>query len=1269
MVKSRSVSSSTQMMYITPPKPLSLSERLDIGKVTTQLHLLNLKLTAIKEQNFKDVQSLKAKCALWLNAASPTPYIDQYLEDKTPGTCDWIRTHPSYTAWNFVPHDATSEERILQISGQPGCGKTMLACSIAQALGKEGKEVLFFSFSSADANRRTLLDLARAFVWQQLQQSGSEEAFRIIEELMSRGQPQSKDLWHALDQISAMGQRPLYWIVDALDECEDLVSTVFEKLLIFNIRRTSRGVVLGRLHAMEDLVSSAHTVKLTPDLVQTDIGAYIRSAIENSTTLHKFNLQDIAFDRLYDGSNGMFLWVKFMTDDLCRPCSIVELKERLYSLPKGLHKAYVRTLSRLIEPLDNFDREFMKNILALVISARRSLKAAELQHAVAMVQCAARQRPDAESLRDFLVEPFLERVRSVCGSLITIRHDILSVTHFSIEEFLTRPESEWCQAEEHHLLSIRLDLGMSHFLLGSACLDCLTMEGCKTSLNQSEQPDSVGQQLFLEYASGTMIYHLNRAWSCIDTAFYGRFEEFSASNTFLTWVSYLMTHSTDNDTAIWEFTEACIFVSCIEDDHLSKRIFSHMANSITGELETQREIYGCDDWRTKQLSAVADSLNLSIRNHTSDMVEFVQDVSSDVCEHEFTTDRLRIDQNDPKIKNITNRAFELLNVLRGTPSLPRRSQVVFNAQRGLRLLKPLASPLDVLCNALLHSAYKLPTFALLGVYRLFDQFEKYEMALEMCKIALAREDSRSGPLKSLAFGLKSNTEIELRRWADAERSQQQCAGEAKRIFGLEHSFTLHALDVWAARLKRVQNFKKSEEVLRLIISIKEKPHTPRLRSASKEPNEVALELPESDDRFRKSAKLSSLVVRVPDKDVLQSKLLLGQVLLAREQFVEAEDLVRQVFHGREKSLGKNDDSTVLALKGLAHVLQEQEKYAEAERHFRSVVEIETLKLGSECETTLQSMRALGHALREQKKYTSAEHVYRDVLETTKRAVGGSHPRMMYPTSDLGNVAFDQGHYEESIDLYREALEAAKSTSGERDLDTLIIERNLGSALGNVGEDEKAEVLLRKVLDKMKESRGADHEDTIESNRSLQLLLARLQPNGDEEESLQRELVEVSKRVHGAESQSTLNELVLLYWILYNRENLEEAAEIGRLVFEGRKETLGPDSTLTMDAAETLGLVYRRLNRFQDAADLFFHSVESNTRIYGREHEITVRSTLDLGEDLLALGKHKEAEDLFCQVLDTGERLSGEENENTVAARILLGRAIDGQKEQDEAAEL
>ena len=1231
------------------------------------MHILKFTLTVMSEQSLKDMQKLKSKCAAWLSASSPASIIDPYIEGKTPGTCEWIQTHPSYVAWNLVQPDAAPKERILQISGQSGCGKTMLACSIAQKLTEENNVVLFFSFSSTDANRQSLIDLARSFVWQLLQQSGSEQAFRIIEEFMSRGQPQLKDVWHALDRISAMGSSPLYWIVDGLDECEDSIGTVFEKLLAFNGQNKSRGIILGRQHAMEDLAIPTHIVKVTPDLVQTDISAYIRLAIDNSTILHMSSLQDVAFDRLYDGSQGMFLWVRFMIDDLCKPCSRAELKERLYSLPKGLHKAYVRTLTRLIEPLDSFDREFMKTVLALVISARRPLKVGELQHAVAMAQCASKQQLDAESLRDFMVEQFLERVRSVCGSLITIRHDILSLTHFSIQEFLTRPKSEWCHVEEQHLSFIRLDLGKSHFLFGSTCLDYLTIKDYKKSLDQSEQADLVDERPFLDYASGNMVYHLNRAGPVAENAFYDKFENFSASDAFLIWIRHLMTHSMGDDAAIWEITEACIFVFRLKDDHSRKRIFSQMAESVLGELEMQRELYGCDDWRIKQLSTIAGCFNLVVESHLSDTVEFFQDVSFSATDQKLINDGLELVESDMPFHKTTSRVFELMSVAGAIPSLPGPFQVAFHARRGLHLMKPLANPLDVLCNALLHNAHKLPTFILLGLDLYFHRLKRFQMALEVCQIALAKEKKHSGPLKCLAFGLKGDAEAELGNIADAECSQRQCVEETEKAFGREHMFTLGALSVWANRLDDVGNSEKSEEVLRRIIGVYEKMHDAKSKPASKDADGEPFEVPKLEYQYPKLAKLISLVARVPDTEVLESKFSLGFVLLERKKFSEAENLIRAVFNGRHRSLGDDDESTVSALKTLAYVLKRQNKYAEAESHYRNVIATETRKLGLKNETTLQSMRALGHVLREQKRYTDAEDVYRNVIETAKGALGELDIWVVHCTTDLGNAKFDQGHYEESAGLFREALEIAKSTSDIELKNTLIIEDRLGSALCNVEEYEKAAVSFRRVLSGRKDAFGIDHEAVIRSNRRLQRLLGQLKPNGDEIESLQRELVESSKRVHGEKSELTLNELVRFRGMLHVRGKMEELAEIDKQVLASKEAMLGTDSTATTKEAQLLGLSYEHLNRFQDAADLFSGLLESRIRVYGREHKRTARSMLCLGRNLLFLDKYKEAENLFHQALRIQRRLLGKDDEETVDAMYWLGRAMGEQNRWAEAA--
>lgn len=75
-------------------------------------------------------------------------YLAEYkaqLPTPVQGTCSWILNHPAYLAW------LTAEEtKLLWITGEPGCGKTMISAYLTDHLrldhASSAKPQVFFFF-------------------------------------------------------------------------------------------------------------------------------------------------------------------------------------------------------------------------------------------------------------------------------------------------------------------------------------------------------------------------------------------------------------------------------------------------------------------------------------------------------------------------------------------------------------------------------------------------------------------------------------------------------------------------------------------------------------------------------------------------------------------------------------------------------------------------------------------------------------------------------------------------------------------------------------------------------------------------------------------------------------------------------------------------------------------------------------------------------------------------------------------------------------------
>jgi hypothetical protein len=182
--------------------------------------------------------------------------------------------------------------RLLQISGVPGCGKSILASAMVQSLRDEKQQVLYFSFSGLDSTRQTHEHLVRSFLWQSLQDSMSAKIFEVMRKLMLKNQPISSDLWTAFAEITAFIQQEAFWIIDGLDESKEsgpeLIKLVTSQL---QIHKNSRVALLGRPSSFPPELPSA-VMEIKPPMTAEDIYRYIEAEVRKSENLNsaQFNL-------------------------------------------------------------------------------------------------------------------------------------------------------------------------------------------------------------------------------------------------------------------------------------------------------------------------------------------------------------------------------------------------------------------------------------------------------------------------------------------------------------------------------------------------------------------------------------------------------------------------------------------------------------------------------------------------------------------------------------------------------------------------------------------------------------------------------------------------------------------------------------------------------------------------------------------------------------------------------------------------------------------
>ena len=329
-------------------------------------------------------QNMKILCRSWLKPLDACPPH----QTKLQGTCDWIWSEPTFVTWNEP--SLSGSDRLLCIYGTHGCGKSVLASSIVKDLKSKQQQTLFFSFSGTDGKRQALDSLVRTILWQLLEETTDQQCSEIMNDLMLRGSFTTAGLLNAFERTVKLMTGSIYCVIDGVDECIDeyddptrgLVKHVLDLL---NSLANFHVILLGRPYALQAAIrATSLKIEMNSVLIKQDIRTFIYAKIESSPNLRIPELQDFVFKALQEKSDGIFLWIKLMIDDLRKSATQFEVMERLRNLPRGLERAYRLLFLRLVEKLDNLELIRARKVLALTIASCRALRVDELRYAYAL---------------------------------------------------------------------------------------------------------------------------------------------------------------------------------------------------------------------------------------------------------------------------------------------------------------------------------------------------------------------------------------------------------------------------------------------------------------------------------------------------------------------------------------------------------------------------------------------------------------------------------------------------------------------------------------------------------------------------------------------------------------------------------------------------------------------------------------------------------------------------------------------------------------------
>ena len=354
------------------------------------------------------------------------------------GSYHWILENSNFQQWRN-----DQQSRLLWIKGDPGKGKTMLLCGIANELQKSmaKTDLLSYFFSQAtDSRINNAIAVLRGLMYLFINQQPS-----LISHIRNKHDHAGKTLfedanaWVALSEIfTNILQDPslnsTYLIIDALDECvADL-----PKLLDFIVQKSFvspcvKWIVSSRNwpDIEERLERAGHKVRLCLELnaesISTAVSIYIQYKVLQLARQKKYDdkTRDAVLDHLSLNANNTFLWVALVCQNLEKISRWMTLA-KLNAFPPGLDSLYKRMVEQ-IRNLDNAD--LCKRILALIAIVYKPITLKELTSLVKMLKDMSN---DLESLGEII---------GLCGSFLTTREGTIYFVHQSAKDYLVEHAS------------------------------------------------------------------------------------------------------------------------------------------------------------------------------------------------------------------------------------------------------------------------------------------------------------------------------------------------------------------------------------------------------------------------------------------------------------------------------------------------------------------------------------------------------------------------------------------------------------------------------------------------------------------------------------------------------------------------------------------------------------------------------------------------------------------------------------------------------------
>ncbi|KAH9209028.1 hypothetical protein DL95DRAFT_32175 [Leptodontidium sp. 2 PMI_412] len=411
---------------------------------------IQLALTTESTQDIKDIKAASKEIRSilaeeqrhnvykWLTLTDPSPLHNRSWQLYEQGTGSWMLRSPHWTDW------LAASIRCLWVHGIPGAGKTILASWLIKQVQDHCKQSSKMQAPCTSAYYYCYFghsqDEAMPFLrWVIAQLSRQAEVVStLVHDLFRRGgEPSIQELLDSLAQLlQSFGN--VYIVIDAVDESNprDNLLEVIHTLVTdprfshLQILVTSREYI--EIERVMEKISIS--VPMSNSLVEQDIRIYVRSILQSNRKFQPWSndlLKEVE-DAVSTQAKGMFRWAV---------CQLYELqhvkgersvvRNALATLPKDLDETYERIFLRIPkEELQFVCHAFQWLCFYGELGAPENGTPSVLLLDAIASSTARTGNPNSNVLYDS------ERLRELCGCLISSFGDAISFAHYTVKEYL-----------------------------------------------------------------------------------------------------------------------------------------------------------------------------------------------------------------------------------------------------------------------------------------------------------------------------------------------------------------------------------------------------------------------------------------------------------------------------------------------------------------------------------------------------------------------------------------------------------------------------------------------------------------------------------------------------------------------------------------------------------------------------------------------------------------------------------------------------------------